>query len=58
MQLNLFTVTILLALPSIHAEISLSEVLSNLEDVAALAVEVYGLVDNLDLTTILTSAPV
>ncbi|KAH6897459.1 hypothetical protein B0T10DRAFT_557276 [Thelonectria olida] len=57
MQLSLVAVTILLALSSIHAEISLTEILSNLQDVAALAIEVYGLVDNLDLTTILTSAP-
>ncbi|KAF7545971.1 hypothetical protein G7Z17_g8764 [Cylindrodendrum hubeiense] len=47
----------MLAVSSVHAAFNLTDVIGDIGDVASLAGEVVTLFDNLDITTILSSAP-
>ncbi|KPM38478.1 hypothetical protein AK830_g8082 [Neonectria ditissima] len=58
MQLKHFTVvTSVLAALLVHAQVNVTDIISDITDIAVLAGEVVGLVQGLDITTILTSAP-
>ncbi|KAH7160674.1 hypothetical protein EDB81DRAFT_879022 [Dactylonectria macrodidyma] len=58
MQFKRFTViTGMLAISSVHAAVNMTDIIGDIGDIASLAGEIVTLCSNLDITTILTSAP-